>query len=41
MSDLQRTGQRLEVSMVKTVHLRDYGNEEYNGLEELGVVFVM
>lgn len=30
MSDLQRTGQRLEVSMVKTIHLRDYENEEYN-----------
>ncbi len=29
MSDLQRTAQKLEVSFVKQVHLRDYENEEY------------
>lgn len=30
MSDLQRTAQKIEVSLVKTIHLRDYENEEYN-----------
>jgi len=30
MSDVQRTAQKIEVSLVKTVHLRDYENEEYN-----------
>lgn len=30
MPDLQRTAQRLEMSVVKTVHLRDYENEEYS-----------
>lgn len=29
MSDIQRTAQKVEVSLVKTVHLRDYENEEY------------
>lgn len=29
MSELVRTAQKLEVSLVKTVHLRDYENEEY------------
>lgn len=30
MSELQRQAQRIEVSMVKKIHLRDYENEEYS-----------
>ena len=30
MSELHRQSQKIEVSMVKTVHLRDYENEEYS-----------
>lgn len=30
MSDLHRKAQKIEVSFVKSVHLRDYENEEYN-----------
>ena len=31
MDSLNRTGQRLEITFKKVVHLRDYENEEYSG----------